>query len=61
MALIRMEQQNEMIIAKKTCMVNSWVDYTPPTKEKILEKEKRTNRKVQSLASACNGTIAMAQ
>jgi hypothetical protein len=24
-------------------MVNSWVDYTPPTKEKILEKEKKTN------------------
>jgi hypothetical protein len=22
-------------------MVNSWVDYTPPTKEKILEKEKK--------------------
>jgi hypothetical protein len=55
-----MEQQNEMIIAKKLIWSTPGLTILP-TKEKILEKEKRTNRKVQSLASACNGTIAMAQ
>jgi hypothetical protein len=25
-------------------MVNSWVGYTPPTKEKILEKERKKKK-----------------